>query len=123
MTEIAEKQCAKCGHIKSVTEFRKVPMTFGGDGFSKCCAKCRKKMAAAKAAQNAAPATVTADDAPPPGAPAHEVGYSLGFKVHFEKGDFYVSQEHDGARVQVVLSVAEVDQLHAFRKRAVTEAA
>lgn len=122
MPEITEKACSKCSKTKPVSDFRKVPTTFGGDGYSKCCSKCRAKMAAAKRAQGT-PGPAAEDDAPPPGAPTHEVGYSLGFKVHFEKGDFFVSQEQDGALARVVLSVAEVDQLHAFRKRTVTDAA
>lgn len=119
---ITEKTCKKCGKTKPVSAFRKTPTIFGGDGFSKCCDKCREKMAAAKRA-GSAPVANPVDDVPPPGTPTCEVGYSLGFKVHFEKGDFFVSQEQDGARVRVVLSVAEVDQLYWFRKRTVSEAA
>jgi hypothetical protein len=118
MTEITEKTRKKCGLIKPIGAYRKASKTLGGDGFSGCCDTCRAKMAEDKRAQKAAKAAAAEDDGPTPGAPTLEVGFALGFKVHFEKGDFHISQQQEGALVTIFLSIAELDQLTAFRQTA-----
>lgn len=103
------KQCARCQDTKPFDQFRKVPTTFGGDGYAKQCKPCmaltRAEREAEKAGTNGpVDEAGEAEEDADPNQPRISVPMAMAVDVAWNGEDFVLTQDNEKTRHTVFIA-------------------